>query len=118
MINEAELRRMSQDERRQLAYVLAALDKPHPLTDPRIRRRMRFGLLLVTGVLYRPGRVDWPSGPTTIHRVSTMTAGPIAGWTVMPAFARGPKRGGGWRTAGSGAQDPFAGCGRGHRGCS
>jgi hypothetical protein len=49
MIDEAELRRMSQDERRQLAHALAALDKPHPLTDPRIRRRMRFGLLLVTG---------------------------------------------------------------------
>ena len=40
---------MSQDERRQLAHALAALDKPHPLTDPRMRRRMRFGLLFVTG---------------------------------------------------------------------
>ena len=49
MIDETELRRMSQDERRQLAHALAALDKPHPLTDPRMRRRMRFGLLFVTG---------------------------------------------------------------------
>ena len=40
---------MSQDERRQLAHALAALDAPHPLTDPRLRRRMRFGLLLMTG---------------------------------------------------------------------
>jgi hypothetical protein len=49
MIDEAELRRMSQDERRQLARALAALDRAHPLTDPRLRRRMRFGLLLLTG---------------------------------------------------------------------
>jgi hypothetical protein len=40
---------MSQDERRHLARALAALDRPHPLTDPRMRRRMRFGLVLVTG---------------------------------------------------------------------
>ena len=40
---------MSLDERRQLAHALASLDKPHPLTDPRLRRRMRFGLLFVTG---------------------------------------------------------------------
>ena len=40
---------MSQDERRQLAHALAAIDRPHPLTDPRLRRRMRFGLLLMTG---------------------------------------------------------------------
>src|SRR6516162_8560423 len=65
---------MSQDERRQLAHALAALDKPHPLTDPRMRRRMRFGLLFVTGccialagwiailILTLPGRytsTDW-----------------------------------------------------------
>ena len=40
---------MSLDERRQLAHALASLDKPHPLTDPRLRRRMRFGLLFVAG---------------------------------------------------------------------
>jgi hypothetical protein len=49
MIDEAELRRMSQDERRQLAHALAVLDRPHPLADPRLRRRLRFGLLLLTG---------------------------------------------------------------------
>jgi hypothetical protein len=49
MIDEAELRRMSHDERRQLARALAALDRAHPLADPRLRRRMRFGLLLLTG---------------------------------------------------------------------
>ena len=49
MIDEAELRQMSQDERRRLAHALAVLDAPHPLTDPRLRRRMRFGLLLMTG---------------------------------------------------------------------
>ena len=40
---------MSQDERRRLAHALAVLDARHPLTDPRLRRRMRFGLLLMTG---------------------------------------------------------------------
>jgi hypothetical protein len=65
---------MSQDERRHLAHALAALDKPHPLTDPRMRRRMRFGLLFVAGccialagwiailILTLPGRytsTDW-----------------------------------------------------------
>jgi hypothetical protein len=74
VIDEAELRRMSQDERRQLAHALAALDKPHPLTDPRMRHRMRLGLMFVTGccialagwiailILTLPGRytsTDW-----------------------------------------------------------
>ena len=49
MINEGELRRMSPEERRRLAHALAALDRPHPLSDPRMRRRIRFGLLFVTG---------------------------------------------------------------------
>ncbi|MBV8430001.1 MAG: hypothetical protein JO244_02480, partial [Solirubrobacterales bacterium] len=35
------------DERRQLARVLAAIDLPHPLLDPRVRRRRRFGLLFM-----------------------------------------------------------------------
>ena len=44
MINEAELRRMTHDERRELARALAAIDLPHPLLDPRLRRRRRIVL--------------------------------------------------------------------------
>src|SRR5215472_14041587 len=47
VITEAELRRMTPDERRQLARTLAAIDLPHPLIDPRLRRRRRFGLLFM-----------------------------------------------------------------------
>src|SRR6266852_2621811 len=47
VINEAELLRMTPDERRQLAHALAAIDLPHPLIDPRLRRRRRFGLLFM-----------------------------------------------------------------------
>src|SRR6266849_5948541 len=39
---------MTPDERRQLAHALAAVDQPHPLTDPRLRRRRRFGVLFMT----------------------------------------------------------------------
>ena len=39
---------MTLDERRELARALAAIDVPHPLLDPRVRRRRRFGLLIVT----------------------------------------------------------------------
>jgi hypothetical protein len=48
VINEAELRRMTHDERRELARALAAIDLPHPLLDPRVRRRRRLGLLILT----------------------------------------------------------------------
>jgi hypothetical protein len=48
VINEAELRRMTHDERRELARALAAIDLPHPLLDPRVRRRRRLGLLVMT----------------------------------------------------------------------
>ena len=48
VINEAELRRMTHDERRELARALAAIDLPHPLLDPRLRRRRRLGLLVTT----------------------------------------------------------------------
>jgi hypothetical protein len=48
VINEAELRRMTHDERRELARALAAIDQPHPLLDPRLRRRRRLGLLIMT----------------------------------------------------------------------
>lgn len=76
MITEAELRRLTSDERRQLAHTLAAIDRPHPLTDPRLRRRRRFGLLFMMAccvglaawiailILTLPGRYtahDWPA---------------------------------------------------------
>jgi len=48
VINEAELRRMTQDERRELAGALAAIDLPHPLLDPRLLRRRRLALLAMT----------------------------------------------------------------------
>jgi hypothetical protein len=48
VITEAELRRMTPDERRQLARTLATIDRRHPLIDPRLRRRRRFGLLFMT----------------------------------------------------------------------
>jgi len=48
VIDEAELRRMTHDERRELAHALAAIDQPHPLLDPRLRRRRRLGLLIMT----------------------------------------------------------------------
>jgi hypothetical protein len=47
VINEAELRRMTQEERFQLARALAALDVPPPLIDSQVRRRRQFGLLLI-----------------------------------------------------------------------
>jgi hypothetical protein len=50
VIDEAELRRMTQAERLELARVLAAIDVPHPLADRRLRLRRRFGLMLVIAV--------------------------------------------------------------------
>jgi hypothetical protein len=49
VIDEAELRRMTPDQRQELARALAAIDLPHPLVDPRVRRRRQLGLLLMTG---------------------------------------------------------------------
>ena len=40
---------MTQQERRELAHALAAIDSPHPLLDPRLRLRMRFVLLFTMG---------------------------------------------------------------------
>ena len=40
---------MTHDERRELARALAAIDLPHPLLDPRARRRRRFALLVMMG---------------------------------------------------------------------
>jgi hypothetical protein len=47
VIDEAELRQMTLDERLELARRLALMDMPHPLGDDRVRRRRRFGLLLL-----------------------------------------------------------------------
>jgi hypothetical protein len=47
VITEAELRRLTPDERRQLARTLAAIEQPHPLIDPKLLRRRRFGLLFM-----------------------------------------------------------------------
>jgi len=48
VIDEAQLRKMSQDERRELARALAAIELPYSVVDPRVRRRRRFGLILMT----------------------------------------------------------------------
>jgi hypothetical protein len=40
---------MSQDERRHLARLLAAIDGPHMLRDPRFAWRRRFSLMIVIG---------------------------------------------------------------------
>jgi hypothetical protein len=48
VIDEAELRKMTQDERRELARIIAAIDLPHQMADQRLRLRRRFGLLLMT----------------------------------------------------------------------
>jgi hypothetical protein len=47
VITDAELRRMTPDERRRLARALAAIDLPYPPHDPRLRRRRRFGLMFM-----------------------------------------------------------------------
>jgi hypothetical protein len=49
VISQAELENMSPQERRELARALAAIDSPHPLADPRLLRRRRFGLLFIMG---------------------------------------------------------------------
>jgi hypothetical protein len=49
VIDEAELRAMSPEERRELARALAAIDEPHILTDPRFLRRRRLALLIHMG---------------------------------------------------------------------
>jgi hypothetical protein len=49
VIDEAQLRQMSPEERRQLARALAAIDMPRPLLDPTLRRRRQLGLLVLMG---------------------------------------------------------------------
>jgi hypothetical protein len=48
VIDEAELRRMSAEERGELARALARIDLPHPMSDPRQLRRRRLGLMVMT----------------------------------------------------------------------
>jgi hypothetical protein len=57
VIDEAELRRMTQAERAELARLLAAIDLPHPLITRRLRLRRRFGLLFMTACCI--GLVGW-----------------------------------------------------------
>ncbi len=49
MLDEAELREMSPDERYRLARALAALDLPHPLDDPKIKARRKLALAFLVG---------------------------------------------------------------------
>jgi hypothetical protein len=49
VIDEAELRRMSRDERQHLARLLTAIDEPHVLRDAASNRRRRLSLLLFMG---------------------------------------------------------------------
>jgi hypothetical protein len=49
VIDEGDLRRMSREERRHLARLLASIDEPHVLRDNRTRWRRRFALLLSMG---------------------------------------------------------------------
>jgi len=41
---------MSVEERQELARVLAAIDLPHPMTDPKVLRRRQIGLLVMIGI--------------------------------------------------------------------
>jgi hypothetical protein len=47
VIDEAELRAMSQEERRELIKILARIELPHPRHDPRNVRRRRYGLIVM-----------------------------------------------------------------------
>jgi hypothetical protein len=50
VIDEAQLRQMSVEERRQLARALAAIDLPHPRLDPAQIRRRRIGIVLTIAI--------------------------------------------------------------------
>ena len=53
---------MSQDERRELARALAAIDLPYSVMDPRVRRRRQFGLMLEEAL---PALLRQRPGPVT-----------------------------------------------------
>lgn len=48
VIDEAELRAMSAEDRRELVRILARIELPHPRHDPRNVRRRRYGLIVMT----------------------------------------------------------------------
>ena len=50
MIEEAELRRMSPQERAQLMRAIAAIDEPHPFDDPRLIRWRRVAERVIAGL--------------------------------------------------------------------
>jgi hypothetical protein len=50
VINEAELRAMSQQDRRELVRILARIELPHPGLEPTAVRRRRFGLILMVAI--------------------------------------------------------------------
>jgi hypothetical protein len=50
VIDEAALRRMSHEERQELARALAAIDLPHPMLDPKTVRRRQVALLFLMAV--------------------------------------------------------------------
>ncbi len=77
MYDEAELRRMSRDERARLARALATLDAPRPLSDAGIQRRRR--LLIVAAVVCALVLAAW-TGVLTV---------------TLPRYYRA----GGWRAA-------------------
>jgi hypothetical protein len=49
VIDEAELRQMTLDERKRLARLLSTIDEPHILRDARFARRRRVSLLVFMG---------------------------------------------------------------------
>ena len=49
VIDEGLLRQMTAEERRELARVLARIELPHPMMDPKLARRRRLGLVVLTG---------------------------------------------------------------------
>ena len=77
MIDEAELRRMSQHERMRLQRALAALDAPRAHADPRAGRRRAVALVVIIGCCLA-----------------------LAAWTgVLAVTLPGFYRAGGWRGA-------------------
>ena len=50
VIDEAGLRRMTSEERQELARLLARIELPHPHLDPRLVRRRRVGLISMMAV--------------------------------------------------------------------
>jgi hypothetical protein len=50
VIDEAQLRRMSPEDRRELARALAAIDLPHPRLEPKQVRRRQIGMLTMLAI--------------------------------------------------------------------